>query len=107
MYTRATTYQPRRPSLTAGGCPRHVSGLPLLLCTVFVLLLAATAPLRAAENTNDSVLEKRYRIAKAYYHNLQQYHRLGKSRPRWENTVRSFRRIYLARRSAVLQLTED
>jgi N-acetylmuramoyl-L-alanine amidase len=97
MYTRATTYQHQRPSLTAGGCPRHVSGLPFFLCAVFVLLLAVTVPLRAAEKTDDSVLEKRYHIAKAYYHNLQQYHRLGKSRPRWENTVRSFRRIYLAR----------
>lgn len=97
MYTRATPYRHQRPSLKAGGCSRHVGGLLLSLCAILVFLLAATAPLQAAADTSDSVLEKRYQIAKAYYHNLQQHYRLGKSRPRWENTIRAFRRIYLAR----------
>jgi N-acetylmuramoyl-L-alanine amidase len=41
------------------------------------------------------LLEKRYSLAKMYYHNLQTYKRLGNSRMRWEKTVRAFRKIYL------------
>jgi N-acetylmuramoyl-L-alanine amidase len=97
MNRRATPYRQPSRSLKAGGCRRHVAGLLLSLCAVLVFLLAATTPLKADEDTSDSVLEKRYDIARAYYHNLQYHHYLGKTRSRWEHTVRDFRQIYLAR----------
>jgi len=53
--------------------------------------------LQATDDVNDSVLEKRYRMARVYYHNLQYYRHLGKERSRWEGAVRAFRRIYLTR----------
>jgi N-acetylmuramoyl-L-alanine amidase len=76
---------------------RSVVGFLLPVCALLFLLLTPAAPCKAAEEISDSVLEKRYRIARVYYHNLQQHYKLGKSHPRWDKAVRAFRQIYLAR----------
>jgi N-acetylmuramoyl-L-alanine amidase len=81
----------------AAGWGRFVVGFLLPVCALLFLVLTQAAPLKAAEEISDSVLEKRYRMAKVYYHNLQHNYKLGKSHPRWDKTVRAFRQIYLAR----------
>ena len=83
--------------MKADGCRRHVARVLLSFCAVLVFLQAATPCLQAADDTSNSVLEKRYRMAKVYYHNLQYHQHLGKNRSNWENAVRLFRQVYLAR----------
>jgi N-acetylmuramoyl-L-alanine amidase len=88
-----------RPAQAAGWA-RFVVGFLLPVCALLFLLLSPAAPLAAAEDVSDAALDKRYRVAKVYYHNLQHHYKLGKSRPRWNTTVRAFRQIYLARPKA-------
>jgi N-acetylmuramoyl-L-alanine amidase len=84
----------------AAGWASSFVGYLLPLCALLFLLLNPAAPLAAAEDVSDAVLDKRYRAAKVYYHNLQHHYKLGKSRPKWDTTVRTFRQIYLARPKA-------
>jgi tetratricopeptide (TPR) repeat protein len=98
MDKQVISYHPQCRPLQTAGRTRFVVGFLLPVFALLFLLLFPAAPLQAAEeDISDSVLEKRYRIAKIYYHNLQHYYKLGKSHPRWDKAVRAFRQIYLAR----------
>jgi len=50
----------------------------------------------AAEENSPELLAKRYNLAKIYFHNLTTYGNIARSRVKWENTIRKFRKIYLA-----------
>ena len=96
MDKQATPYHRQCRPPQAADWFRFVVGFLLPVCALLFLLLTPAAPLKAAEDISDSVLEKRYRLARVYYHNLQHHYKLGKSRPKWDKTVRAFRQIYLA-----------
>ncbi len=97
MDKQVISYHRQCRPLQAAGWARFVVGFLLPVCALLFLLLTPAAPVKAAEDISDSVLEKRYRIARVYYHNLQHHYKLGKSHPRWDRAVRAFRQIYLAR----------
>jgi len=75
-----------------------VTSLPAVMLLFFFLILAAGCftEAQARTSTDGRVLEKRYHLAKFYYHNLQAGKNMGRARENWENGIRVFRQIYLA-----------
>lgn len=50
-------------------------------------------------------MEKRYNLAKIYYHNLAAHYDRGRSRANWEKDISAFRKIYLAKPQEDLGMT--
>ena len=69
---------------------------PLVLFSALFLCALFAQQGHAAEENSPELLAKRYNLAKIYFHNLTTYGNIARSRVKWENTIRKFRKIYLA-----------
>ncbi len=95
MLTSFSSHKQHLPFKSSGTFACGPAVKLLILFTLLFIGAASVPSLLAAENTPPATLQKRYDVAKYYYHNLIIHRKLGASKPRWEKTIRVFRQIYL------------
>ena len=66
----------------------------LLFALFCFLLLPRTA--QAVPSAFASPVQKKYRVARAYYHNLQSNKAWAESRKKWQTSIKAFRKVYQA-----------